>query len=140
MECFGQSFFAREFFCDGRFPPRQATAGIIRSNWFRQAVRVEDSFWTPRLETNRTATIPHLFKMNDEHDRLNNLRKGAGLMPGPYISRRYNDTDVYKLLEAVGYSLMRHPDPALEKIADEQIDIIGKAQQPDGYIYPARDD
>jgi DUF1680 family protein len=101
-------------------------------------VKVTDGFWATKLEVNRTVTIPHLFKMNDENERLNNLRKGAGLMPGPYISRRYNDTDVYKLLEAVGYSLMLHPDPALEKIADEQIEIIAKAQQPDGYIYPAR--
>src|SRR6185503_20067751 len=100
-------------------------------------VKVTDGFWATRLEVNRTSTIPHLFKMNDEHDRLSNLKKGAKLMEGKYISRRYNDTDVFKLLEAVGYSLVLHPDPALEKIADEQIDIIAKAQQPDGYIFPA---
>ena len=101
-------------------------------------VKVEQGFWGPKIETNRTVTIPHLLKENDQNERLNNLRRGAGLLPGPYVSRRYNDTDVYKLLEAIGYSLMMHPDPALEKIADDQIDIIAKAQQPDGYIYPAR--
>ena len=62
-----------------------------------------DACWSPRLDSNRTVTIPHLFKMNDEHDRLNNLRKAAHLLPGPYVSRRYNDTDVFKLLEAVGF-------------------------------------
>jgi uncharacterized protein len=101
-------------------------------------VKVDGGFWGPKIETNRTITIPHLLKENDANERLNNLRRGAGLLPGPYVSRRYNDTDVYKLLEAIGYSLMMHPDPALEKIADEQIEIIAKAQQPDGYIYPAR--
>ncbi len=101
-------------------------------------VKVEGGFWGPKIETNRTVTIPHLLKENDDNERLNNLRRGAGLLPGPYVSRRYNDTDVYKLLEAMGYSLMMHPDQALEKIADAQIDIIAKAQQPDGYIYPAR--
>src|SRR6185436_9227834 len=62
-------------------------------------VKVEAGFWAPKIETNRTVTIPHLLKMNDENERLNNLRRGAGIMPGPYVSRRYNDTDVYKLLE-----------------------------------------
>ncbi|HVT79483.1 MAG TPA: beta-L-arabinofuranosidase domain-containing protein [Phycisphaerae bacterium] len=103
-----------------------------------KAVKVEGGFWGAKIETNRVSTIPHLLKMNDENERLNNLRRGAGLLPGPYVSRRYNDTDVYKLLEAVGYSLAMHPDPALEKIADEQIEILAKAQEPDGYIYPAR--
>lgn len=81
-------------------------------------VKITDGFWAARLETNRRVTIPHLLRMNEENDRLNNLRKGAGLMEGSYQSRRYNDTDVYKLLEAIGFSLMMHPDPELERIAD----------------------
>jgi uncharacterized protein len=101
-------------------------------------VKVQDAYWSPRLASNRTVTIPHLFKMNDEHDRLNNLRKAARLMDGPYVSRRYNDTDVFKLLEAVGFTLMTQRDAALEKIADEQIAIIAKGQEPDGYLYAAR--
>ncbi len=44
------------------------------------------------------------------------------------------DSDTGKWLETVGNLLATHPDPALEKEADELIDLIATAQQPDGYL------
>lgn len=46
----------------------------------------------------------------------------------------FQDSDFSKWIEAVGYSLTQHPDEALEKIADEAIDIVCAAQQEDGYL------
>ena len=46
----------------------------------------------------------------------------------------FQDSDFFKWIEAVGYSLTRYPDPELEKIADEAIDIVCAAQQEDGYL------
>ena len=46
----------------------------------------------------------------------------------------FQDSDVYKWLEAVGFSLINHPDEELEKRADELIDIVSAAQLPDGYL------
>jgi DUF1680 family protein len=46
----------------------------------------------------------------------------------------FQDSDLAKWLEAAAYSLVWHPDPAWEKIADETIDIICNAQQEDGYL------
>ncbi len=46
----------------------------------------------------------------------------------------FQDSDFYKWIEAVGYSLMLHPDAELEATADEAIEIVAKAQQPDGYL------
>jgi len=46
----------------------------------------------------------------------------------------FDDSDVYKALEAMAYSLKNNPNPELEKKADEWIDIIASAQQPDGYL------
>ncbi len=46
----------------------------------------------------------------------------------------FQDTDFSKWIEAVGYSLTQHPDPALEKIADEAIDVVCAAQTPEGYL------
>ena len=46
----------------------------------------------------------------------------------------FQDSDFYKWIEAVGYSLTQHPDPELEKTADEAIDIVCAAQQEDGYL------
>lgn len=102
------------------------------------SVKVTGGFWGPKLETNRTVTIPHIFDQNEKTGRTDNLRKGAGLMPGDYQGRRFNDTDVYKIIEAASFSLINHPDPALAAKLDELIAIIAKAQQPDGYLMPAR--
>ncbi|HKW02381.1 MAG TPA: beta-L-arabinofuranosidase domain-containing protein [Vicinamibacterales bacterium] len=101
-------------------------------------VKVTGGFWQAKLETNRTVTIPHILEQNEKTGRVDNLRKGAGLMPGDYQGRRFNDTDIYKIVEAASYSLISHPDPTLAKQLDALIAIIAKAQQPDGYLFPAR--
>lgn len=102
------------------------------------AVKVTGGFWGPKLETNRTVTIPHIFDQNEKTGRTDNLRKGAGLLPGDYQGRRFNDTDVYKIIEAASFSLINHPDPALSAKIDDLAAILAKAQQPDGYLMPAR--
>jgi len=101
-------------------------------------VTLADGFWKTRLETNRTVTIPHILDQNEKTGRVDNLRKGAGLKPGEYQGRRFNDTDIYKIVEAASYSLATHPDPVLSKKVDDLITLIEKNQQPDGYLFPAR--
>ncbi len=46
----------------------------------------------------------------------------------------YDDSDVFKALEAMAYSLKTHPSAEMEKKCDEWIDKIAAAQQPDGYL------
>jgi DUF1680 family protein len=101
-------------------------------------VKLFDVFWSPRLETNRTVSIPYALKMNEETGRVDNFRKAARLMAGPYKGKRYNDSDVYKAMEGVAYTLLLHPDPGLGKTLDDLVAIIGKAQEPDGYLYTTR--
>ncbi len=101
-------------------------------------VRFSDTFWAPRLETNRTVSIPYALRMNEETGRVDNFRKAAHLMSGPYMGKRYNDSDVYKAMEGAAYTLLLHPDPALEQKLDDLIAIIAKAQEPDGYLYTTR--
>jgi DUF1680 family protein len=101
-------------------------------------VTLTDTFWAPRLETNRTVSIPYAFKMNEETGRVANFRKAAHLMAGPTKGRRFNDSDVFKAMEAAAYSLRLHPDPALDRALDDLIDLIAKAQEPDGYLYTTR--
>lgn len=102
------------------------------------AVRVEDDFWAPRIETNRSVTIPFAFRKNEETGRVDNFRIAGGLMEGTYTGQRYNDTDVYKVIEGAAYSLKQHPDPEREKYIDSLVDIIAQAQEPDGYLFTAR--
>src|SRR5260370_37938825 len=59
-------------------------------------VKLTDSFWAPKLETNRRVTIPHIMRENETSGRVDNFRKAARQMPGPYVGRRFNDTDIYK--------------------------------------------
>jgi DUF1680 family protein len=101
-------------------------------------VKVTGGFWQTKLETNRTVTIPHILRQNEITGRVDNLRKGAGKMAGEYQGRRFNDTDVYKIIEAASYSLVSRPDPELATQLDALIALIAGAQQPDGYLFPAR--
>ncbi len=101
-------------------------------------VQIQDDFWLPRIETNRTVTIPFALKMNEETGRVANFAVAAGLKEGKYQGRRFNDTDVYKVIEGAAYSLRFHPDPELESQLDDLIDLIEAAQEDDGYIYAAR--
>ena len=102
------------------------------------AVTMTDAFWRPRLETNRTVTIPHIMRENELTGRVANFVKAAHGAAGTYQGQRYNDTDVYKVVEAASYSLAQNPDPALERQVDDLIAIIAKAQEPDGYLYTPR--
>ncbi|MGZ5556022.1 MAG: glycoside hydrolase family 127 protein, partial [Candidatus Aminicenantales bacterium] len=101
-------------------------------------VELTDSFWAPRLETNRTVSVPYALRMNEETGRVDNFRKAARLMTGPHKGRRFNDSDVYKAMEAAAYTLRLHPDAALEKTLDDLIALIAQAQEPDGYIFTTR--
>ena len=101
-------------------------------------VQITGGFWRPRLETNRTITIPHILQQNETTGRVDNLRRGARKLAGEYQGRRFNDTDVYKIIEAAAYTLVSHPDPALSTKLDELIALIAASQQPDGYVFPAR--
>ncbi|HSL23635.1 MAG TPA: beta-L-arabinofuranosidase domain-containing protein [Vicinamibacterales bacterium] len=101
-------------------------------------VRVDDEFWAPRMALNRAVTIPHIMRQNEETGRVANFLRAAGKLAGPFAGRRYNDTDVYKVIEAASYSLAVSRDPALERRLDELVAAIAAAQEPDGYIYPAR--
>ena len=109
----------------------------IRPVAFTQ-VQVNDIFWAPRLETNRAATIPYAMKMNEETGRVDNFRKAAGLIKGPHQGKRYNDSDVFKVMEGASYTLMLYPDPQLKRELADLIIIIGMAQEPDGYLYTTR--
>jgi uncharacterized protein len=112
---------------DGRLEPVPFTA-----------VAVRDQFWSPRLERNRTVTIPHILEQNEATGRVANFRRAAGLEEGPFEGPRYNDSDVYKTLEAASYALALRPDPELDARLDELIALFAAAQQEDGYLFPAR--
>ncbi len=101
-------------------------------------VKIADEFWSPRLETNRTVTIPYDFKKCKETHRIRNFEVAAGLTEAPFVGIRFNDSDVFKVIEGASYSLHLHPDPELEAYLDEVIAKIAAAQEEDGYLFTTR--
>jgi len=97
-------------------------------------VKFKDAFWAPRLETNRNVTIWHDLRMCEETGRVENFDKAAGKTKGEFKGLVFDDSDVYKTIEAASLSLAIHPDPALEAYLDRLIARIAAAQQPDGYL------
>ena len=98
------------------------------------AVRIDDAFWSPRLETNRKTTIPFAFEQCEKTGRISNFDKAAGKLDGEYAGYFFNDSDVYKVIEGASHSLRLHPDPQLESYLDRLIEKIAAAQEKDGYL------
>lgn len=104
-------------------------------------IQIEDKFWKEYMELVREHVIPYQWEaLNDRipdaqpSHCIENFRVASGQQEGTFQGMVFQDSDVYKWLEAVAYSLTWHKDEELEKTADETIDLIGAAQQPDGYL------
>jgi DUF1680 family protein len=108
------------------------------------AVHLSDVFWAPRIETNRTASIPSAFEQCELTGRVNLFERAASVLRGePNVDKRppgypFDETDLYKVIEGASYSLAVVPDPKLDAYLDGLIAKIAAAQEPDGYIYTTR--
>mgnify|MGYP005761953811 CR=1 FL=1 len=104
-------------------------------------IHITDAFWDKYIRLVKDVIIPYQWDiLNDNMEGvetshcLENFRIAAGEKEGEYYGAVFQDTDVAKWLEAVGFVLNWGRDEALEKLADETISLIGRAQQPDGYL------
>lgn len=104
-------------------------------------IRVEDTFWGKYTGLVTKEIIPYQWKaLNDEVEDaepshcISNFQIAAGLKKGEFKGWVFQDTDLAKWLEAVAYSLSYEKNDALEQLADEAIDLIGQAQEENGYL------
>ena len=74
-------------------------------------VRINDNFWKPKIDLNREVTIPYVFRQCEETGRIDNFAIAGGLKKGKHTGERYNDSDVFKILEGACYSLMETTRP-----------------------------
>ncbi|MBR1912959.1 MAG: glycoside hydrolase family 127 protein [Treponema sp.] len=111
---------------------------------------VTDDFWNKRMEIVRTQMIPYQWKaLNDQIPGaepswcIRNFRLAAQIASGraqgsvehsEHKGFVFQDSDLYKWLEAVAYTLAWHHDSELEALADSAIDLIASAQMNDGYL------
>lgn len=98
-------------------------------------VHLHDDFWTSRIETNRTVSIPSAFHECEKNGRFDNFAIAGNLMKGEHKGDfSFDDTDPYKIIEGASYSLAVKYDAKLDAYLDSVITLIAAAQEPDGYL------
>lgn len=98
-------------------------------------VNVTDAFWKPKIDKVATKTLAAcIYQTEVATPRIRNFERVARNKGEQHEGIFYDDSDVFKALEAMAYSLKTHPNAEMEKKCDEWIDKIAAAQQPDGYL------
>lgn len=115
-------------------------------------VEITSSFWNRYQQLIINKAIPFQWKMisdqekpeaisktaaggaSEQSNALNNLKIVAGKKKGHHHGMIFQDTDVYKWLETVAYILGDRFNEKLKNLADKVIDLIGDAQDEDGYL------
>lgn len=99
------------------------------------SAQITAGLWAEKQAINSQVTLRHGYQMLEKAGNFDNFRLAAGwIQEGAYRGYVFNDSDVYKWLEAVAYELARQPDPELDRLADEVISLVAAAQTEDGYL------
>ncbi|MCL1882572.1 MAG: glycoside hydrolase family 127 protein, partial [Defluviitaleaceae bacterium] len=106
-----------------------------------QDITVEGSFWRRYMELIRKEVIPYQWDILNDRVKdaaksscIKNFEIAAGKTEGKFYGMVFQDSDLYKWLESVAYTLAAYPDAQLEKLADDAIKLISEAQTSDGYV------
>ena len=112
----------------------------------------QNTFWGARLKAAREVTVPLAFSKCESEHRYKNFEMAAYTLQHPnhpgldtkewdvskFMGFSFDDTDVYKTIEGASYILQTYPDKKLKAYIDSVLDVVGAAQEPDGYLYTAR--
>jgi DUF1680 family protein len=102
-------------------------------------VQLQDAFWSKRIQVNHEITIPIAYHQSEKTGRIDNFKKAAGIMTGPFGTQYpFDDSDVYKIIEAASYSLQIIPDKEMDRMLDSLIYFMSEAQEEDGYLFTSR--
>lgn len=117
----------------------QSTDTVVQLGEIREVpfthVHFDDEFWAPRMEINRTVSIPSAFYQCEINGRFDNFALAGGLIKGEHKGDfSFDDTDPYKIIEGASYSLAVKYDPVLDAYLDSVITMIAAAQEEDGYL------
>ena len=99
-----------------------------------KSVSLNTGFWTKKINVNRKLSLYFGFEMLEKSGNFDNLRIAAGSIKGNYRGYVFQDSDIYKWLEAVAWEMGKKPDEGLSSRADQAIELIAAAQRSDGYI------
>jgi DUF1680 family protein len=98
-------------------------------------ITLQDSFWSPRLETNSQRAIVHQWKQLEASGCIDNFRIAAGEKEGFREGWFFADSDAHKWLDAAARIYAQSPNPELAKLMDNYIALLGRAQEADGYLF-----
>jgi DUF1680 family protein len=97
--------------------------------------KILPGYWHDRLTVNAETAIYHQWDQLEASGSIENFRIAAGEAEGFREGWFFADSDAFKWLDAASRVYRYKPDPRLANLMDDFIAIIGRAQQPDGYIY-----
>ncbi|MDN5346048.1 MAG: uncharacterized protein PWQ73_545, partial [Petrotoga sp.] len=91
-------------------------------------------FMNDYLETMLKVTIPSQYELLESTGRIDNFRIASGKKEGSFKGLVFNDSDVYKWLEAASYALLFTNDDDLKEKIDNTIKEVKDAQEDNGYL------
>ncbi|TWU42354.1 glycoside hydrolase family 127 protein [Novipirellula artificiosorum] len=99
--------------------------------------RWTDGFWHDKFTLCETVMMPHMGNIlkGDIGHGYNNFKIAAGLKKGQHQGFAWHDGDFFKWIEAATYIYAINQDETILADLDEVIEVIGKAQQDDGYLH-----
>jgi DUF1680 family protein len=97
-------------------------------------IKITDQFWSRWQRTVAENSLPGQFEQLEATDRFGNLRRCAPPGSGKQNGFYFNDSDVYKWLEAAAYSLATYPNPELKSMVEIAVQIVLDAQMENGYV------
>jgi DUF1680 family protein len=104
-------------------------------------IQLDDPLWSKQFALVRDVVLPYMWEiLNDQIENaekshcIENFKVAAGLSADEFYGTVFVDTDLYKWIESASYCLAVENNPQLEKLCNQAIDLIGAAQQPDGYL------
>jgi len=97
-----------------------------------------DGFWAQKVKKAQEVMIPNLGRLMEDPEIIHayeNFKVAAGLKEGVFKGWSFHDGDFYKYVEAMAYAYAMTKDESINTKMDEIIEVIGKAQRPDGYLH-----
>ena len=98
------------------------------------SVKLTDNFWAKRVRLIGETTLPLQYQIMEETGRINNFRIASGKLSGEFVGFFFNDSDIYKWIEAAAFYLVNNRDEKLDKLVDDVIEEVRLAQDEDGYL------
>jgi len=124
LKCYGKTFVV-----DTSKSPYAKLRSVPVEN-----VQLEDSFWLPRISTLHEKTLPSQHRIFEETGRIFNFQRVSGKKKGEFKGLYFNDSDVYKWVEAAAFALANKKSDELYKLVRQTLSEILSAQDCDGYL------